>query len=530
MSLTTTTIRNLGSFELVTTKTTPISAPAPKKKKKRYASSTISYESDLDSVMEEEEVSSNTTAGSRGMFPIKETPGRPKTSARKPPTKTNKKSTGRRVSFDSHTQTVAGHFVSGGSRRIHEEHVDSDSSSGNSVYSDASEYFENDLLPPSPPSPISVRSSPVMKPPVSPVTKSTTNMQPLKLSNAQPHQRHFDNFSMSEVAATRSPGPRQHHYHQIADDMDSIDIPTSSAKLTEATLRSHDARFSGISHKDRTSEYVKNQSYDSEETNDDSDAISLNSTSSWQPRSKNKPKMAMSMRSSPSVDAQPQPPKMTVQQSARTSTSSTKKKPTIGQPIPKPKNDYSQHLLKRTPSNSSFEREKKKSSGSAFRMQTLREPRKPEPTQSNPSSLPRLTEEQAIYEEPEPFRSRFQDSDDSDVELEAPSKRTMSLSLRPRGFSIGSKKDQTMSPVVSPRRLFGTTKQEDIVPPTPFSEESSELESKPVVMAPKPKKKLFGRNKEGNRAAAPEISESYGGAEVSRKKRFGGLRKVLGLA
>lgn len=64
MSLTTTTIRTLGSFQLVSTKTTPIRAPPPQthkrkpsvsrqKKSPSYASSLFSMESDLDSVMEE---------------------------------------------------------------------------------------------------------------------------------------------------------------------------------------------------------------------------------------------------------------------------------------------------------------------------------------------------------------------------------------------------------------------------------------------------------------------------------------------
>lgn len=68
MSLTTTTIRTYGSFQLISTKTTPIRAPPPKKKQQQpsqhkkasprvanYASSMQSLESDLDSVLEEED-------------------------------------------------------------------------------------------------------------------------------------------------------------------------------------------------------------------------------------------------------------------------------------------------------------------------------------------------------------------------------------------------------------------------------------------------------------------------------------------
>lgn len=65
MSLTTTTIRTLGSFQLISTKTTPIRAPPTKPKSSssvhrqkggssNYASSLLSMESDLDSVMEED--------------------------------------------------------------------------------------------------------------------------------------------------------------------------------------------------------------------------------------------------------------------------------------------------------------------------------------------------------------------------------------------------------------------------------------------------------------------------------------------
>lgn len=57
MSLTTTTVRNLGSFEIVTTKPTvirpPPRKPAPKRYKPVYASSLRSYESDLESVLED---------------------------------------------------------------------------------------------------------------------------------------------------------------------------------------------------------------------------------------------------------------------------------------------------------------------------------------------------------------------------------------------------------------------------------------------------------------------------------------------
>lgn len=66
MSLTTTTVRTLGSFQLISTKTTPIRAPPKKQKRKssvhrqkgpspNYASSLLSMESDLDSVLEEDD-------------------------------------------------------------------------------------------------------------------------------------------------------------------------------------------------------------------------------------------------------------------------------------------------------------------------------------------------------------------------------------------------------------------------------------------------------------------------------------------
>lgn len=70
MSLTTTTVRTYGSFQLISTKTTPIHAPPPSKKKAAatpkkkplkkpqapaYASSMQSIESDLDSVLEEDD-------------------------------------------------------------------------------------------------------------------------------------------------------------------------------------------------------------------------------------------------------------------------------------------------------------------------------------------------------------------------------------------------------------------------------------------------------------------------------------------
>lgn len=53
MSLTTTTIRHLGSFELVTTKTIPIHSNKPRRRP-GYASSNLSFESDLNPVTEED--------------------------------------------------------------------------------------------------------------------------------------------------------------------------------------------------------------------------------------------------------------------------------------------------------------------------------------------------------------------------------------------------------------------------------------------------------------------------------------------
>lgn len=481
MSLTTTTIRNLGSFEIVTTKTTPIQ---PKKVRKKYASSVMSYESDLDSVIEEEPYrASGTHRKSRQTkqqhfppvyeVPVVHTPPdralSPSKSALKPTRRASLQSTqseeshastlltdnrarSNRVSFSSQGSTASIPKPKKRIKYIKRDKGDSDDSdSGNSVYSDASEYL---------PIPVPVNGA-------NRSTTASTTKPPVQNQAALAAAKSFNKPSNTSNRPSPSAAAAARSSLQVNGPVKKQPTP---AKLTEAAVLKHNAATRGTY---KPTDAIPDLSEYLEEVDND-DVISMNSTSSWQPRSKQQPKMVQSMRTSmeqpanggASVKSRTDP------QFAQSATSgaavkvSTNKRQQPKPPTLKhPSKDYSQYVLKRTPSNSSFEREKekKKANSSAFKMMTLRSPRK---MSSVASSEPPQTVNggngfaaaDGAATVAKPFKSRFADSDSEDEVAVAPEpvspKQSSSFvtklsSFRPRAFSQSSKSDQAV-PVVTP--------------------------------------------------------------------------------
>lgn len=405
MSLTRTTVKTLGSFELTTTKTTHLpppttsshSRPTSKRPRKKKAASILSYESDLNSVMEED----TNYSFIQNFSAIHETPRtlvtpepRPIRSALKPNQSPHarKHSSGSRVSFSSQSSTnpSVSHYVNKNTSTKAPAVVDSDSSSGNSIYSDASEFFPPvvvDIInhkrvitaPPAPVSPPSSHGSP--------------NTSPTQLT---PQQRRRSTYTTNE----------------------------------------------------RVSEYLNNR----------------NGT-----KKKTRPATANP------ANATPAPRKPAVRQEST------------------PPTDYTKHVLKRTPSNSSFERARSRKNATTknpggFKLMTLREPnQRLSPKQQQ--QLETVPATVAAQPHNEPFRSRFEDSD-SDSELpEMPgsvpvAKRTSPISLR---FSL---RNSNRESVPEPARSPAAPKQTKIVPIA----EENHTPAKPV-----------------------------------KKKKFQGLRRIFGL-
>lgn len=375
MSLTRTTVKKLGSFEVTTRKTTHLAPPTPshtrstgkRSKRKKKTSPILSYESDLNSVLEEDSDYSFT----QNFSAIHEIPRtipspapRPIRSALKSNSsqQPRKYSTGSRVSFSSLSSTTpsVSQYVSINSSGKNADLVDSDSSSGNSVYSDASEF-----LPP--------------------VIVDIVNNQRIIMTP-------------SDVI---SPPSSQYS-------------PTSSSPHLTAQQR----RRSTYSTNERVSEYLKSKNGTKNETE--------------------------------SVKVRPIFNKSTTPKKKVSST------------------DYNKHVLKRTPSNSSFERERAERRGATkraggFKLKTMRE------TNQRPKSEKKQQISETSFEQQQPhvvpFRSRFEDSD-SDVQsevsvLSGPTPVTKQRSPIARRFSLRSSDRQS---VPEPVRLQITPKQPEFAP------------------------------------------------------------------
>lgn len=475
MSLTTTTIRNLGSFEIVTTKTTPIQ---PKKVRKKYASSVMSYESDLDSVIEEDPYGVNgphrkSRQTKQQHFPpvyevpVVHTPPARALSPSKPALKparrpslqstqseeshastllTENRARSNRVSFSSQASTASIPKRTKRTKYIKRDKGDSDDSdSGNSVYSDASEYL-----------PTSTPNRPTKASIGKPSVQNQAALAAAKSINKQSNTSNRP--SPSAAAAARSS-------LQVNGQVKKQPTPV---KLTEAAVSKHNAATRGPY---KPTDTIPDLSEYLDEVDTD-DVISMNSTSSWQPRSKQPPKLVQSMRTTTeapinggaSVKYKPEPQfAQSATSGAAVKVSASKRQQPKPLTVKQPSKDYSHYVLKRTPSNSSFEKEAKKkgANSSAFKMMTLRSPKKMSPVAS--SELPQtinggngFAAADGLPPAAKPFKSRFADSDSEEEVVPDPvsPKQSSSFvtklsSLRPRAFSQSSKNDQTI-PAVTP--------------------------------------------------------------------------------
>jgi hypothetical protein len=162
-----------------------------------------------------------------------------------------------------------------------------------------------------------------------------------------------------------------------------------------------------------------------------------------------------------------------------------------------PPADYTKHILKRTPSSSSFERERTGRRGTkntgGFKLKTMREPNKSSPPkqQQKLETTPVAVAAQPQQPHAAPFRSRFEDSDSDSDSVVAEMPGSVPVAKR-------------MSPIA--RR---------------FSLRSSDRESvpEPVRSPAAPKQTKF----------APIAEENYTPVKPTKKKKFQGLRRVFGL-
>lgn len=565
MSLTTTTVRHMGSFEIVSTKTTPIAnnAPPPSSSRKKYASSVMSYESDLDSVMEEDHAAYGSRRRSRtnqqhrqafsrideivqASIPEK----RPVSSASyrapvKPALKNGRTSSLRSIqSQDDSANELGTHHRKQGSRvsfsnpsspattasppaprrkqrrarYIKRDHNDSDDSdSGNSVYSDASEYLPMPNI----------------------MDVVTQPKGPTKASSA----------SAAAAAITKhnqKPAANAHNAAAAAAARSSVGskaVPAPKARLTEAAVLKHN----NINRASTNQENMSRMGYGDD---DNDDVVSMNSTSSWQPKLRQS-----RIRQSESFGG----PTVQRVNGVATRTNRGIKGPP---PLKNPTKDYSKFLLKRTPSNSSFEQQEKRTEGgSMFKMRTLRAPRQQEenltpqasdevnPVFSRGSSARRMSE--SSTQAPKPFKTRFADSD-SETELEPQQQQTnsspksfarrLSNTLRPKGFLqntdvppvppivIDKKQEEQLAKSQSPTSPGFARRLSTSIRPRTFSQSSSALPimassetrvnenvappqtpETPTSTASKPKKKRFGffsrskNQKEEKAAPAPLV-------------------------
>lgn len=584
MSLTTTTVRNLGSFEIVTTKTTPIRAKQPTRKK--YASSVLSYESDLDSVLEEDSLGNNRRAQRhyqqhksafarvdetiQASIPEKHHPpdhprppskpslksGRPSSlrsiQSEDTESQTSDRRYGSRVSFSNQTSaaslskqlttTPVPKRKQYRMKYIKRDEDDSDDSdSGNSVYSDASEYLPmpNILGVVQGPNPVSKPKSQLSTPGTAAAAAAMKHSKPAIKTGP----------SVTATAAARSSVAR------------NTGVP-AKLLLTESAMSKHNgAQRGSFDPTERMS--------DVDYLEDQSDIISMNSNSSWQPRAVRQSKMGVSMRAkgaangtSTGVTNGTGYVPLSAPSANGNSRAQRRPKPNPRPPVLKnPGKDYSQFILKRTPSNSSFEKEREKKGkdvNSAFKMMTLRAPRQPQvdvtpvhsadidsasPEEKNGGKA--LAAASGSPSMAKLFKSRFLDSDsEEETPVEPPSPqqnivRRLSHSLRPRGFSqSGTSEPPQLEPVVFDRRTTEEPVPAQPASPTILRRLSSSIHTRvqsnsstspsdvntaniapmtpvspasPTSTASKPKKKrfsLFSRSKNQEKEVIPPVPVS----------------------
>lgn len=538
MSLTTTTIRNLGSFELVTTKTTPIRAPARSNHRKQQSSSAsvLSYESDLDSVLEEDagfkrfpRNHQNKIAFSP-VLSIDEGNERPPSYRRhNPPARTlspgksslkdhSRTTSLASMSDDSSTLiqpssagarnrnsrvSFSGRSPNGNVKLVALADHDTDSDSGNSVYSDASEYLPM-------PSIMNV---------VAPKPKHSTSAAAAAAKKySQPAPASQPN--VAAAAAARS-SAQQH------ERRNSLPVQRGN-KLTEAAVQKHNAntgKRSGYG----TAEYTRRQY---EEQDDYSDVISMNSTSSWQrPNRAARPRM-LSMRESNSSVTSINIREQQQQQRHEFKKLQQHRRPSQAPPPKKSTKDYSQYVLKRTPSTSSFEKARKSGGGNTgFSLKTLRAPPAPAPVAPSPDAGV--------------FKSRFADSDSEpeDVPIGSPTRveaiesppaspshhqpnmvqRISSSWRRPRAFSQSSVTSGGALAITGslsnggsshPYAEIANAGPSDL-PQSPPQSPTQPMHQQQQQQQPKPKRRLgfFSRSKKGashDKTVEPELPVNTG--------------------
>lgn len=349
----------------------------------------------------------------------------------------------------------------------------------------------------------------------------------------------------AKTSALQNSSSMAHHYRAIAYD-EEPEVP-----LTEAAVDKHNTTEVGFKDtEDLIPEPV--------EFSDDEDTISMNSESSWKRSREDRPRMSLSLRdlksepepvpesfpepkqsdsslaaiSEDGVDNAAPPPAAPIviptsilkkPSSARAGANGAKKPVKKVQTPASPtkpnggaSKDYNHLVLKRTPSNSSFERDPTASARSGFKMMSMRDERLSVGPGFSGGAHNHHNPPIAASAQPRSYGSRFADSD-SDDDLPRTARPGNRTSLRdPVSFT---------SPVAAPAAQASTAE-----PPHKkkgfFSKYKSPTSDHNAAPSPPPPTRQERLQQASLRT--DDYRASAGGAS-DKKKKFGGLRKVFGL-